>query len=85
MANTSDEYMRKARQHASNSRDDVNAAGQHAASAASTVGHDLRAAGQQAADAAKYVGQRYDTSQCGCFACLAKICFRSNVLKEWCC
>lgn len=51
--------MQKAREHASKSEDDMNAAGQHAASAASTVGHDLRAAGQQAADAAKYVGQRY--------------------------
>jgi len=50
--------MDKAREHASKSGDEMNAAGQHAASAASTVGHDIRAAGQQAADAAKYVGQR---------------------------
>ncbi len=50
--------MDKARQHAAKSGDEFNAAGQHAASAASTVGHDLRAAGQQAAEAAKYVGER---------------------------
>ena len=44
----------KAREHWNKSKSDADEAGQHAASAAKTVGHDLRAAADQAAQAGKY-------------------------------
>lgn len=53
-----EDQSKLARQHADNAEDAFNQAGQHAASAASTVGHDIRRAGQQAAEAARYVGGR---------------------------
>jgi len=48
----------KAREHWNKSKDDANAAGQHAASAASTIGHDVRAAAGEAAQAGKYAAGR---------------------------
>lgn len=53
-----DRNAQLAREHGQKAEDYTKQAGQHTASAASTVGHDIRAAGEQAAEAAKYVGAR---------------------------
>jgi hypothetical protein len=42
-----DKNVRLAREHGERAEDYAKQAGQHTASAASTVGHDLRAAGEQ--------------------------------------
>ncbi len=55
---TREEDAKMATHHAQKAEDAVNQAGQHAASAASTVGHDIRQAGHQAAEAARYIGDR---------------------------
>ncbi len=48
----------KAKEHWNKSKDNAHEAGQHAASAASTVGHDFRAAAGEAAEAGKYAARR---------------------------
>ena len=52
----------KAKEHWNRCKDDVHEAGQHAASAASTVGHDFRAAAGEAAEAGKYAARRCGSS-----------------------
>ena len=53
-----DKNAKLAREHYEKAEDYTKQAGQHTASAASTVGHDLRAAGEQIAEASKYIGSR---------------------------
>ena len=53
-----DRNSKLAKEHYEKAEDYTKQAGQHTASAASTVGHDLRAAGEQLAEAGKSIGSR---------------------------
>ena len=58
---TAEEQRQQAREHLHKASDDTAKAGQHAASAAQTVGHDLRSAADQAGQAASHMGRRFVT------------------------
>lgn len=55
---TAEEQKKEARAHLHAAQDDMNQAGQHAASATQTVTHDLRSAADQAGQAASHLGHR---------------------------
>ncbi|KAK9842223.1 hypothetical protein WJX81_001374 [Elliptochloris bilobata] len=59
---TPEEQRQQARAHLDTAKDDMDKAGQHAASATQTVTHDIRSAADQAGQAASHLGSRFTAS-----------------------
>lgn len=83
-----DKNAKLAREHYEKAEDYTKQAGQHTASAASTVGHDLRAAGEQIAEASKYIGSRcslHTQPMPPCPASIAAQTFAPGCCLHWRC